>query len=246
MSFFTFGGEAVAEAKETYSDSSSESDDLTSDVLKLQSSYFPEPAVQGTGDVTDHHVVHRSSLPGRNDTSAAPSAPASPAQHHGERKVRLPSVSDAFVSTTVRFRKEAGPAKHVTKTEYASPAVPSQGVLSGGAATPAAAPPSAPPSTLGLPEAGTWHVPLTFVDVVACKRKQFREEEKHMSKEMKKVQAEADFVRRRGARDPTNAAASEQKRATIKEREKQKRQKGQSTHDSWKPEAWMKMRQEFD
>eukprot|EP01070_Trichotokara_eunicae_P006917 Trichotokara_eunicae@DN5195_c0_g1_i4.p1 len=36
------------------------------------------------------------------------------------------------------------------------------------------------------------------------------------------------------------------KRNFVKDKEKQKRVKGQSSHDSWKSEEWMRMRQQFD
>jgi hypothetical protein len=36
------------------------------------------------------------------------------------------------------------------------------------------------------------------------------------------------------------------KQQDRKDREKQKRVKGQSTHAEWKPEAWMVMRQQYD
>ena len=35
-------------------------------------------------------------------------------------------------------------------------------------------------------------------------------------------------------------------RKTIKEKEKAKRMKGQSSHHTWKPEAFMLLRQQFD
>lgn len=40
---------------------------------------------------------------------------------------------------------------------------------------------------------------------------------------------------------------SGQKRAlTVKERERLKRKKGQSSHATWKPETWMQLRQQYD
>lgn len=36
------------------------------------------------------------------------------------------------------------------------------------------------------------------------------------------------------------------KRQDRKEKEREKRSKGQSTHAEWKPEAWMVMRQQYD
>lgn len=41
-------------------------------------------------------------------------------------------------------------------------------------------------------------------------------------------------------------AAGQKRPLTVKEREKLKRKKGQSSHATWKPETWMQLRQQFD
>lgn len=52
------------------------------------------------------------------------------------------------------------------------------------------------------------------------------------------------MVKKRAARDLD--IIDSKKQTTVKEREKVKRMKGQSSQSSWKPESWMKLRQEFD
>jgi CRISPR/Cas system-associated protein Cas5 (RAMP superfamily) len=76
---------------------------------------------------------------------------------------------------------------------------------------------------------------------VAAKKKQYKEEETHAEKEKKRIEDEASFVRNRWKKNST-----EYHKINRKAREKEKRLKGQSSHDTWKPEAWIKLRQEFD
>ncbi|KAF8819521.1 hypothetical protein IE077_000895 [Cardiosporidium cionae] len=77
---------------------------------------------------------------------------------------------------------------------------------------------------LGLPSIG-WHVPLTAI---------------HTMKD------NDSLTTKKGGAQTNMEAPSKRAGQTVKEKEKLKRFKGQSSHQSWKPEEWMKMRQTFD
>ncbi|CBZ51342.1 hypothetical protein NCLIV_044070 [Neospora caninum Liverpool] len=76
---------------------------------------------------------------------------------------------------------------------------------------------------VGLPIGKSWHVPLVGIEGRGGYRKAAEEEEE------------------------TEKAGEKRKASlTVKEREKLKRKKGQSSHATWKPELWMQLRQQFD
>ena len=77
--------------------------------------------------------------------------------------------------------------------------------------------------------------------MIDAKKKQYRDEEIHQKKLLQKQEQEASFLRSRCQSKP-----EETKTMNIKLREKQKRLKGQSSQTTWKPELWMKIRQEYD
>ncbi|XP_026190051.1 uncharacterized protein LOC34622145 [Cyclospora cayetanensis] len=82
---------------------------------------------------------------------------------------------------------------------------------------------------VGLPVGVGWHVPLVGVEGRGG---------------YKPAAGEAEDEGGRKKEDPDGGR---QKRAlTIKEKERLKRKKGQSSHATWKPEAWMQLRQQFD
>ncbi|PFH32459.1 hypothetical protein BESB_017770 [Besnoitia besnoiti] len=80
---------------------------------------------------------------------------------------------------------------------------------------------------VGLPIGKTWHVPLVGIEGRGGYRKG------------------ADAV---AQDEEDNEAKSGEKRKamTVKEKEKLKRKKGQSSHATWKPELWMQLRQQYD
>ncbi|PHJ22427.1 hypothetical protein CSUI_003731 [Cystoisospora suis] len=84
---------------------------------------------------------------------------------------------------------------------------------------------------VGLPIGTSWHVPLVGI------------EGRGGYKQPSGSSKDADD----GSGDIQTGSGGEKRKAmTIKEREKLKRQKGQSSHSTWKPELWMQLRQQYD
>ncbi|KEP64611.1 UNVERIFIED_CONTAM: hypothetical protein HHA_305600 [Hammondia hammondi] len=77
---------------------------------------------------------------------------------------------------------------------------------------------------VGLPIGKSWHVPLVGIEGRGGYKKAADEEKETANKAGEKRKANL----------------------TVKEREKLKRMKGQSSHATWKPELWMQLRQQFD
>lgn len=76
--------------------------------------------------------------------------------------------------------------------------------------------------------------------VVSGKKKSEAEEKRRAAKQVLWRNRETDMVRKRCAENVDD------KKPRIKDREKVKRMKGQSSHPDWKSETYMKLRQQFD
>ncbi|CDJ63056.1 hypothetical protein, conserved [Eimeria necatrix] len=100
------------------------------------------------------------------------------------------------------------------------------------AAAPAGGPRRTPPKKqqqvyVGLPVGVGWHVPLVGIEGRGGYKPSAEEQTAENEKRSKETEAR-------------------KKALTIKEREKLKRKKGQSSHATWKPETWMQLRQQYD
>lgn len=216
--------------------SSDGDDELTVAVLKIQKEYF-----KSDDEKDDEKPDEKEEVKSTDDRSAAAKAGGKQDNEIPQMpKIELPSVSEAFADIATQFivkketRNQQRPftaaLDHVTAirsnpTIEAEPAVSSM-------------------KSLGLPEE-SWHVPLTAFDVMKTKKKVFEEEQRKKEKEVKRRFREEQMVKKR----PSNlceASEDSSKKLTIRERERIKRAKGQSSQPNWKPEAWMKLRQQYD
>lgn len=89
---------------------------------------------------------------------------------------------------------------------------------------------------VGLP-AASWHVPLTTLHILD-------EERGKKEKAQKRIQIEPDSQDKTS--ESTEFEDESKQKMTVKEKERLKRFKGQSSHKEWKPELWMQLRQQFD
>eukprot|EP00923_Selenidium_pygospionis_P016041 GHVN01028096.1.p1 GENE.GHVN01028096.1~~GHVN01028096.1.p1 ORF type:complete len:206 (-),score=42.36 GHVN01028096.1:1041-1658(-) len=145
----------------------------------------------------------------------------------GPSKQKVPSFEEAIATTTLTFRDFAQNDTAQDRAVLRLDRVPASSSLN----------PDDRPSNLdsqdaqaamrefGLPD-HSWHVPVPLTTIVSGRKKTVEEVEKNKQKREREKESQ-----------PTSR---------VKDKEKVKRQKGQSTHDSWKSETWMKLRQQFD
>eukprot|EP00918_Siedleckia_nematoides_P006183 GHVU01013451.1.p1 GENE.GHVU01013451.1~~GHVU01013451.1.p1 ORF type:complete len:272 (-),score=51.55 GHVU01013451.1:302-1117(-) len=193
----------------------------------------------------DEQVVEaaRVKKEGREET---PHTDTNRQQEDKKSRIQLPAVSDLFARTKLSFKSFADQAqtdrakKEREESEKAVISfnhVPASSIMSGDKpnmkddpkASAKAKAKAKPKETYRLASDTGWHVPLTLFDVA------------------KKPDSEA-----KGQRVTTDGEGRGSRKTkhtdglTVKDRERNKRAKGQSSQTSWKPEVFMRMRQEFD
>lgn len=207
--------------KEAIESPSDGEDALTESILQLQRKYFNERESQHDYDeVTPSKEVTGK---GSADIKSTP-----------KPKIVIPSVSEIFSEVSVSCEAKKQKPEATEKLENIS--TRKTNFSTGESAMSSI-------RTLGLPDEGYWHVPLTAFDVLKSSKKAVTDEKRRREKEVQKRAREESMVKRRITNEIETAPS---RKPTIKEREKAKRAKGQSSQQSWKPEAFMRLRGEYD
>lgn len=147
-----------------------------------------------------------------------------------EQPVSLPSVEVALEEAACRVRQRQAHREEEAAARAALLAgdevqhVSASGLGGGGSRRPAK---KHQQVYVGLPVGVGWHVPLVGV-------------------EGRGGYKPAPQGEREEEGEKKASTAGQKRSLTVKEREKLKRKKGQSSHATWKPETWMQLRQQYD